>query len=719
IGSSILLSEDVDKIDNLEFYKENLLLDRATTIIGNEINLSTRTLNNYFAKKIKGYSLDMEKKDISDIEKKIEFEKQNTGSLFLASKGLKVEFTDNNYSFKKVDDEYRKKNGNFMIGDVLYLYKNPFSIDELIKNITVKSKNVFDNSFELLKNYFKNKSFKFQNNPSFNVSKNELSCPKNDAIAIVGLGCTFPGSKNIKEYWEVIKEGKNQIIKVPEDRWDYKLYFSNSKKEENKSYCKIGGFITNFDFDPLLYKIPPAVVNSIDTPIKFAIYSTKQALDDYKRTDYDKKRVAVIIGSTMGGALMTKYLNGITVFETLNLLSKNKEFSKLNNSIKEKIFTDFKKELNSLYPKVCSDSITGILTNLSAGRIASIFDFRGSNYVVDAACASTLAAIDNGIKGLLSNEFDLVINGGTDSTMYPLNYVMFSKIYALSNDMSCPFDYRANGFVPGEGCGILILKRLSDAIRDKDEIYAVIRGIGSSCDGASGSIISPSVNGQALAIENAYYNAGYSPATIGLIECHGTSTAVGDIAEYKALRKVFDKYNLKKMSIPIGSVKSQIGHLKSASGAAGIIKAILSLYYKKIPASINYIKSKKELDFINSPFYVNTNYKEWEHKNITHPRRAGVSAFGFGGVNYHITLEEYNEEYHNNLIKNKNLDVVTSYETKIEKSNDIDENKKKDEKYNDFTKDKDWLLIKDQLLQILSMKTGYPVDMLKIDYNIV
>ena len=310
----------------------------------------------------------------------------------------------------------------------------------------------------------------------------------------------------------------------------------------------------------------------------------------------------------------------------------------------ETLRRDITRELHDRMGKriqdVTEDTMPGELANCIAGRIANIFNFHGPNYIVDAACASAMAAISAAAEGLVANDYDLAVTGGIDRNMGVSSYIKFCKIGALSATGTRPYAEGADGFVMGEGTAIFLLKRLADAERDGDKIYAVLRGIGGSSDGKGKGITAPNPIGQKLAIERAWQNAGLSPATATLIEGHGTSTSVGDVVEVQSMIDVLGSSNLPHDSVALGSVKSNIGHLKGAAGAAGLLKAALALRDKVLPPSVHCEHRNPNIDFAHSPLYVNTELKPW-----TMPadgvRRAGLSAFGFGGTNFHAVLEEY------------------------------------------------------------------------------
>ena len=336
------------------------------------------------------------------------------------------------------------------------------------------------------------------------------------------------------------------------------------------------------------------------------------------------------------------YLSTIRIHlpEYIDSLSSSQAFQDLSAKIQSELIRGLTSGVQSMVPAITEDTMSGELSNIIAGRVANVFNFTGPNFVTDAACASSLAALQGAMDGLRSGQFDAVLTGGVDRNMGVELFVKFSKIGVLSPDGSRPYAEGANGFVMGEGAAIFLLKRLLDAERDGDKIYAVIRAIGGSSDGKGKGITAPNPLGQQRAIQRAWKNAGIPPASVGLIEGHGTSTPVGDLAEVTSLNAIFGQYGLKPGSVALGSVKSNFGHLKSSAGAAGLLKTTLALYDHVLPPSVNFDKPNSRIDFSQSPFYVNTRAHPWEVPS-GEVRRAGVSAFGFGGTNFHVILEEY------------------------------------------------------------------------------
>src|SRR5581483_1191071 len=272
-------------------------------------------------------------------------------------------------------------------------------------------------------------------------------------------------------------------------------------------------------------------------------------------------------------------------------------FSALPVEVRRKVVNELHQRIGDHLPPITEDSMPGELANCIAGRIANIWNVHGPNFVTDAACASAMAAINVAAEGLIENDFDMVITGGIDRNMGPPTFIKFCKIGALSATGTRPYAEGADGFVMGEGAAIFLLKRLADAEHDGDKIYAVLRGIGGSSDGKGKGITAPNPVGQKMAVQAGWKNAGLSPATATYFEGHGTSTKVGDVVEVQSLSEVLGSFNLPQRTVALGSVKSNIGHLKGAAGAAGFLKTALSLRDKVLPPSIKCEHPNPDLDF--------------------------------------------------------------------------------------------------------------------------
>ena len=460
-----------------------------------------------------------------------------------------------------------------------------------------------------------------------------------EPIAVIGIGAIMPGALNKDEFWQNIIQGKNSIIEVPKDRWDPDLFYSADRTQPDKTYSKIGGFITGYKFNSLKYKIPPAVAKQMDMVQCLALDITQMALEDsgYDKKGFDRTKTAVIVANSVGGT-KNDYSN-VRIYRALyyDMLKKSASFKTLPEETKKEILKEVETFVDEKFLPINEDTMPGELPNVIAGRVANIFNLNGTSFAIDAACASSLAAVDQAVNGLRAGEYDMAFCGGIDQMMGPGAYVRFCKIGALSDSGSYAFDARANGFVMAEGAGMVILKRLSDAVKDGDKIYGVIRAVGSSSDGKGKGITAPNPKGQILAINRAFEQVDFDPSQIGLVEAHGTATKVGDAAELNALNEVFSPY-AKVASIGLGSVKSQIGHTKAAAGMASLIKVMLALKNKTLPPSINFQTPNPIVDWEKSPFKVITQTNPWQTDKV---RTAAVSSFGFGGTNFHLIAQEY------------------------------------------------------------------------------
>lgn len=465
-------------------------------------------------------------------------------------------------------------------------------------------------------------------------------------IAIIGMGCIFPESRNLKEFWHLIFNGIDAIQPIPENsHWQLKDYFDSDPARPDHTYCNRGGFIPQIAFDPLSYGIPPNNIEATDTAQLLGLEVARMALADagYPVGDamLQEKTVNVILGVTGTQELV------IPLGARLGhpLWKKALEASGVDGDKKEEIL----KRLDASYVQWQENSFPGLLGNVVAGRIANRLDLSGTNSVSDAACASSLAAIHTAMMELESGRCDMSITGGVDCLNDIFMHMCFSKTGVLSHTSDAkPFSKDADGTVLGEGIGMLVLKRLEDAEQDKDRIYAVIKGMGTSSDGRTSAIYAPEAKGQVKALKEAYDIAGVDPATVDLIEAHGTGTRVGDKVEFTALKQHFGSFDTPNTTA-IGSVKSMIGHTKASAGAAGIIKTALALHNKVIPPTLKAEQPDPELDINGSAFYLNPTSKPWvpNSKNRSEspsPRRSGISAFGFGGSNFHAVLEEYQPE---------------------------------------------------------------------------
>ncbi len=421
-------------------------------------------------------------------------------------------------------------------------------------------------------------------------------------------------------------------------------YYDADPAAPDKTYSKIGGWVREYTWDPMKWKlpVPPRVADGMDIAQQWAVACTREALEDYgyPKRPLDLDRTAVILGNAMAGE--KHYLSSVRIFfpEYAHELAETSTFAQLPQQLQQEITEQFHKRIGKRYAPITEDTMPGELANCMAGRIANLYNFHGPNYVCDAACASAMAAISSAVEGLVENDFDIAVTGGIDRNMGAPTFVKFCKIGALSATGTRPYAEGADGFVMGEGAAIFLLKRLADAERDQDKIYAVLRGIGGSSDGKGKGITAPNPIGQKFCIERAWKNAGLAPSVGTLVEGHGTSTRVGDVVEAQSMADVLGQTSLPSHSVALGSVKSNIGHLKGAAGAAGMLKAALALHNKVLPPSLHCERPSPDIDFSHSPLYVNTELRPWDVPADA-TRRVGVSAFGFGGTNFHMVMEEF------------------------------------------------------------------------------
>ncbi|BAT52650.1 Beta-ketoacyl synthase [Nostoc sp. NIES-3756] len=464
---------------------------------------------------------------------------------------------------------------------------------------------------------------------------------QHNPIAIIGMASLLPEARNLRQYWQNIVNKIDCITDVPATHWSVEDYYDpNPRTPEDKTYCKRGGFIPEVDFNPMEFGIPPSILEVTDVSQLLSLVVAKEAMEDAGYSDsreFNRELVGVILGVAMAKQL------GMPLSARLEypVWEKVLKSSGLSDEDTKKIVDKIK----SAYVKWDENAFPGMLANVVAGRIANRLNFGGMNCVVDAACASSFGALKMAISELVEHRADMMLTGGVDTDNTIMAYISFSKTPAVSPSESVkPFDAKSDGMMLGEGICMLVLKRLEDAERDGDKIYAVIKGIGTSSDGRYKSIYAPRKEGQVNALRRAYEDAGFSPATVGLMEAHGTGTMAGDPTEFGSLRDFFGEHDNKKQHIALGSVKSQIGHTKAAAGAASLIKTALALHHKVLPATINITEPNPKLKIEESAFYLNTDTRPWIRPEGEPPRRAGVSSFGFGGTNYHVVLEEYEAE---------------------------------------------------------------------------
>ena len=443
-------------------------------------------------------------------------------------------------------------------------------------------------------------------------------------IAIIGISCRFPGATDYNEFWENLVRKKSSITEIPADRWDWRKYYGDPKINSNKTNIKWGGFIEDVDkFDPLFFNISPREANCIDPQHRIFLEAVWKAIEDagYSIQSLSDKKIGVYAG-----------------------VSKN-DYAELMREVHEDIL-----------PYISTGTVHSILVN----RVSYLLNLRGKSEAVDTACSSSLVALHNAIRDIRNGDCESALVGGVNALLSPTMFISHSKSGMLSIDGECKsFDEKANGYVRGEGVGVLFIKPLKKAIADHDYIYGIIKGTAINHGGRSNFLTSPNVNAQAEVVAEAIENANLDPNTITYIEAHGTGTSLGDPIEINGLKKAFalarEKYNNANKNAKycgISSVKTNIGHLESAAGVAGIIKVLMAMKHQTIPGLQNFRKQNPYIDISDSPFFFVSSNTEWknsagEKTNI--PKRAGISSFGMGGVNAHVIIEEPPKStYHEN-----------------------------------------------------------------------
>jgi acyl transferase domain-containing protein len=570
----------------------------------------TRCLPSPFAGVFVAEKQRLERSGASTAEIKDELEVLNIGRLRIASKGLTRHpryGTDASApKFVELSENERWDQGMYMIGQVAALREKTCTIADLHEQISSGATSRLDEFGS--------------------VREAEVKAPSQCAVAIVGMSSIVPGASTLDAFWRNILNLVDAVGEIPADRWNVDDYFNADKTVRDRIYSRWGGFIEDVPFDPLEFGMPPASLRSIEPFQLLALLMVRDALADagYRTRPFNRERTSVILGA---GGGVGDLGNGYLVRSNLPRLFGEKA-------------DELADRLEGVLPEWTEDSFAGLLMNVAAGRIANRFDFGGVNYTVDAACASSLAAVYLAVRDLEARTSDTVVVGGVDAIQSPFGYLCFSKTTALSpTGRSRPFDAGADGIAISEGFASLVLKRLEDAERDGDRIYGVIRGVGGSSDGRARGLTAPRPEGQMRALRRAYANAGIPPASVGLIEAHGTGTVAGDRSELTSLMQVFTESGASRQSVAVGSIKSMIGHTKATAGVAGLVKLSKALYHKVLPATIGVTTPNAMVSAENSPFYVSAATRPWLQPDSSTPRRAGVSGFGFGGTNFHVVVE--------------------------------------------------------------------------------
>jgi acyl transferase domain-containing protein/acyl carrier protein/SAM-dependent methyltransferase len=426
-----------------------------------------------------------------------------------------------------------------------------------------------------------------------------------ERIAIVGMSGRYPGASSLDEFWELLAQGRSAIRVIPPSRWDIERYFDPRPQQPGKVYCKWLGMLDEVEyFDPLFFGISPAEAAVMDPQHRLFLQESYRALED-----------AGYAPSTLDGARCGVYL-GI---------------------------------MNNEYVNLCQQAgaglgeTTGNSGSIAAARISYHLNLKGPAIAIDTACSSSLVATHLACQALLTGEVDLAIAGGVTLYLTPESYISMCGSGMLSVSGRCSaFDSAADGFVPGEAVGVLVLKRLSDAIAANDRIHSIVLGSGVNQDGRTNGITAPNVQSQIDLLREVYRRHAIDPASIGYVEAHGTGTRLGDPIEFEALVSAFRETTTKTNFCALGSVKSNIGHTSAAAGIASVHKAVLSMREKLLVPAVHHVRPNVHCTFEGSPFVINTELREWNASPAI-PRRAAVSSFGYSGTNAHLVLEEWTE----------------------------------------------------------------------------
>jgi acyl transferase domain-containing protein len=438
----------------------------------------------------------------------------------------------------------------------------------------------------------------------------EMLRPAPEPIAIVGMACRFPGGANSPEaFWDLLANGRHAVTEIPADRWPVDDYYDPDPAAPGKINSRYGAFLDQVDqFDPAFFGISPREATRMDPQQRLFLEVVWEALEDGGQTQ------AALAGSNTG-VFAGVYQADYSAFQ----------------------FDDL--------DKVDAYVASGLSHAIVANRVSFLFDLRGPSLAIDTACSSSLVAFHLACQSLRRQECNMALAGGVNLILSPLFTLPVAKWGMLAPDGRCKtFDARADGMVRGEGCGVVVLKRLSDARRDKDRILAVCRGTATNQDGRTNALTAPNGLSQQQVIEQALKDAGVQPGRISYIEAHGTGTALGDPIEMEALIESVGR-GRERNSEPdqlclVGSVKTNIGHLEAAAGIAGLIKVVLALQHRTIPAHLHFEKLNPHINLDGMPFAIPTRKQTWPEA-AGQPRRAGVSSFGFGGANAHAILEEW------------------------------------------------------------------------------
>ncbi len=493
-----------------------------------------------------------------------------------------------------------------------------------------------------------------------------MSSENKNKIAVIGIGCTFPGAKTKEEFWEVILSRRQQFRRHVDSRLPVKDYFNPDKKAEDMCYGKYASYVEGYEFEWAKKLIPKITFESNDIVHWLSLDTSIKALEDagYDIKSLSNSNTSVIVGNSLTGEQSRAVSMRLRWPFIRRALEQSGELAGITDEQLEKLSEVMQKVYKSVFPSINEDTLAGALSNTIPGRICNYLNFKGGGYTVDGACSSSLIAIATAADALVSGKVDMALAGGVDVSLDTFELIGFAKTGALTTNTMHVYDKKAQGFIPGEGAGFVVLKRLEDAIRDNNKIYAVVNGWGISSDG-KGGITAPDKNGQSNALQKAYRMAGYTPDKLSFIEGHGTGTVVGDKTEIEGIALTMQAFGINSTERAVGmtSLKSIMGHMKAAAGIGAFIKSVIAVDRRILPPTAGCIEPNPIFNTMGKNLFPVIRGEIRSHQNIM---KAGISAMGFGGINCHVTIESGTREsqpIHTSLQESKLL--CSSEDTEI------------------------------------------------------
>ena len=586
-------------------YRREAIDCRETVLLVSGVGHANRVARTAFTREFADRRQAMLQARRTPQEVREELEQLTLGRLRLASKGR---VRDDKGALVETSAAQQAADGIYMLGQVAALRQTPCTMRDLHRDIANGSRTIVSNAAQAL------------------AQAPSTAERRNEAVAIIGMSLLVPGSRLPEQLWRQLLDQVRAIREVPPERWDVRVLFDADKNARDKINSKWGGFCEEVQFDPLQYRIPPAAMPQLCAHQLLALEVTRWALADagYLDRNFDRAGTAVILGVAETGGLLG---NAMILRAMLPFL-----LDAVPGIVLDRL------------PEWTGESFTGLLGNVTAGRVANHFDLGGANFCIDAACATSLLALDLAVREIREGRASMAIAGGVDTLQTPFGYTAFAKTQALSpTGEARVFDKSADGIVISEGVVVTVLKRLDAALSDGDKVYAIVRGSGASADGRGLGLTAPRPEGQRRAIGRALADAGVAAETIGMYEAHGTGTSLGDRTEIDTLSAVLREAGAPSRSCVVGSAKSLIGHTKAAAGLVGTVKGVMALRHKALPPHAGVTDPLDSLADPSSPLCLLNRPRPW-FSHAGQPRRAGINAFGFGGTNAALVLESAGDD---------------------------------------------------------------------------